>query len=211
MRKIYITVDGEVLIPSETMIGYAGEHKATTVEITLPQSWKKEGMTYYLAFNRSIDTPVGGVISDVLTPIDGVVSFALPQAVTVEGRLRMQLQARNEELVVLTAVCNLTIAHSILPAKKVDDAYSGLLDAIKVIEGPPGKPFTYEDFTEEQLAELKGEPFTYDDFTEEQLESLRGEPGKTPKNGVDYNTPEEQEEMVQKVLNSLPTWNGGIF
>lgn len=39
-----------------------------------------------------------------------------------------------------------------------------------------GLPFTYEDFTPEQLAELKGDkgdPFTYDDFTAAQIEMLQ--------------------------------------
>lgn len=44
-----------------------------------------------------------------------------------------------------------------------------------------GDPFTYSDFTPEQLALLKGEKgnsFTYEDFTPEQLAALKGEPGK---------------------------------
>ena len=53
-----------------------------------------------------------------------------------------------------------------------------------------GKAFTYEDFTEEQLAALvgpqgpegpqgpKGEPFRYEDFTLVQLEQLTGPEGK---------------------------------
>lgn len=43
-----------------------------------------------------------------------------------------------------------------------------------------GEPFTFEDFTSEQLALLKGEkgdPFTFDDFTPEQLALLKGEKG----------------------------------
>ena len=46
--------------------------------------------------------------------------------------------------------------------------------------GPKGDPFTYNDFTEEQLQILrgpKGDPFTYNDFTEEQLQILRGPKG----------------------------------
>ena len=54
--------------------------------------------------------------------------------------------------------------------------------------GPKGDPFTYDDFTPEQLESLrgpvghqgipgiqgpKGDPFTYDDFTPEQLEALK--------------------------------------
>ena len=46
--------------------------------------------------------------------------------------------------------------------------------------GPKGDAFTYEDFTEEQLAALKGDkgdPFTYEDFTPEQLAALKGDKG----------------------------------
>jgi hypothetical protein len=53
------------------------------------------------------------------------------------------------------------------------------LDALK---GEKGDPFTYEDFTQEQLEALKvkgdqGDPFTYEDFTQEQLDALKGEKG----------------------------------
>lgn len=66
-----------------------------------------------------------------------------------------------------------------------------------------GDPFTYSDFTPEQLAALKGEkgdPFTYADFTPEQLASLKGKDGAdgkdgkdgyTPQKGVDYFTDED--------------------
>ena len=62
-------------------------------------------------------------------------------------------------------------------------------------KGDKGDAFTYEDFTEEQLAALKGEKgdaFTYADFTAEQLARLKGEKGDTgqdgytPKKGIDY-------------------------
>ncbi|MFI9579671.1 BppU family phage baseplate upper protein [Staphylococcus capitis] len=56
-------------------------------------------------------------------------------------------------------------------------------------DGVDGKSFTYSDFTQKQLADLKGEQgpkgdkgdsFTYQDFTPEQLASLRGPKGDTP-------------------------------
>ncbi len=64
---------------------------------------------------------------------------------------------------------------------------------VPVVRGDQGEPFTYDDFTEEQLAALKGEQgdqgeqgekgdigtaFTYDDFTAEQLAALKGEQGE---------------------------------
>lgn len=80
--------------------------------------------------------------------------------------------------------------------------------------GIKGDPFTYDDFTEEQLAALKGEkgdPFTYDDFTEEQLAALKGTDGKTPVRGTDYWTDADKTEIVNDVLSALPTWTGGSY
>ena len=61
---------------------------------------------------------------------------------------------------------------------------------LKGDKGDKGDPFTFEDFTEEQLAALKGEkgdkgdPFTYDDFTDKQLANLKGEKGDPGKDGL---------------------------
>ena len=88
---------------------------------------------------------------------------------------------------------------------KEANGYSGILrvkDAngkwveIPAIIGKQGEAFTYEDFTPEQLAELKGQKgdaFTYEDFTPEQLEALRGEKGD-PFTYEDF-TPEQLEEL----------------
>lgn len=64
--------------------------------------------------------------------------------------------------------------------------------------GPKGDPFTYEDFTPEQLNALKvkgdkgdpgiqgpkGEPFRYSDFTSDQLDILRGPMGPRGADGL---------------------------
>ena len=50
----------------------------------------------------------------------------------------------------------------------------------------------------------KGDPFTYKDFTPEQLALLKGEPGLTPVRGTDYYTEADKTEMVQAVLAALP-------
>lgn len=72
----------------------------------------------------------------------------------------------------------------IFKGPKGDTGEQGAQGAIG-LQGPKGEPFRYEDFTPEQLANLKGEqgvqgipgedgkPFTYSDFTQEQLESLK--------------------------------------
>ena len=69
----------------------------------------------------------------------------------------------------------------------------------------------------------KGDPFTYADFTPEQLEALRGpqgpqgEPGPrgadghTPVKGTDYWTADDQQAIVNDVLMALPTWEGGSY
>ena len=59
-------------------------------------------------------------------------------------------------------------------------------------KGDTGDPFTYSDFTDEQLAGLKGpkgdkgdkgDPFTYSDFTDGQLEALQGPKGDKGEKG----------------------------
>lgn len=52
--------------------------------------------------------------------------------------------------------------------------------------------------------DLKGDPFTYDDFTPEQLEALKGADGKTPVKGTDYFTEQDKSELVDAVLARLP-------
>lgn len=68
----------------------------------------------------------------------------------------------------------------------LDNGFKGTekewLESLKGKPGTKGEPFTYNDFTQEQLDSLKGEkgdPFTYIDFTQEQLEKLKGEQGKS--------------------------------
>lgn len=76
------------------------------------------------------------------------------------------------------------------------------------IKGDKGDPFTYEDFTEEQLAALKGEkgdPFTYDDFTEEQLAALKGEKGD---DGADAPVTRLCEFIYGTQTSSTNIWTG---
>lgn len=59
---------------------------------------------------------------------------------------------------------------------------------VDYFDGEKGDPFTYEDFTEEQLASLKGE---------------KGENGYTPQKGVDYWTSEEIEDIAWSITESI--------
>lgn len=54
----------------------------------------------------------------------------------------------------------------------------------------------------------KGDPFTYKDFTAEQLEELKGAPGRTPVKGVDYATPAEEQEFISAVLRAVKESGG---
>lgn len=92
-------------------------------------------------------------------------------------------------------------------------------------KGDKGDAFTYEDFTEEQLAALKGakgDAFTYSDFTEEQLAKLKGEKGDTgqdgytPKKGIDYfdgakGDPFTYEDFTPEQLATLKGEKGDAF
>lgn len=46
---------------------------------------------------------------------------------------------------------------------------------------------------------------------EKTFDVMDGKDGYTPVKGTDYFTPSDKSEMVQSVLNSLPTWNGGSY
>lgn len=87
------------------------------------------------------------------------------------------------------------------------------------VPGEKGDPFTYDDFTEEQLANLKGEqgiqgekgedgkPFTYEDFTEEQLEELKGQDGK---DGVDGKDGLNGKDGVDGI-SATHSWDGTVL
>lgn len=73
------------------------------------------------------------------------------------------------------------------------------LEALRGPKGDPGTPVSHvwngtvlevtsaSGTTSVDLKGEKGNAFTYEDFTEEQLAELKGEPGYTPQKGIDYN------------------------
>lgn len=98
----------------------------------------------------------------------------------------------------------------------------GTIGAVKGDKGDKGDPFTYEDFTPEQLESLKGpkgdkgetgdkgNSFMYDDFTAEQLAALKGDKGDKGDKGeqgekgnpLTYNdlTNEQKKDLVKDVV-----------
>lgn len=70
-------------------------------------------------------------------------------------------------------------------------------------KGDKGDPFTYADFTPEQLEALKGpkgdkgDPFTYADFTAEQLEALKGPKGDKGDDGASATADNAHQLLLQ--------------
>lgn len=50
-----------------------------------------------------------------------------------------------------------------------------------------------------------------DKYGKKTVEIRDGEDGYSPIYGVDYFTPADKSELVQSVLNALPTWEGGVY
>lgn len=106
---------------------------------------------------------------------------------------------------------------------------SSLLSTTIGIPGPKGDPFTFKDFTPEQLEALKvkgdkgdegpegkqgpqglpgiqgipGKAFTYNDFTADQLEALRGPQGPAPDTSAFM-----VKSDLQLIINELKKLNG---
>ena len=72
-------------------------------------------------------------------------------------------------------------------------------DGVAGPQGPQGEPGIQGE---------KGDPFTYADFTEEQLSALTGPAGHTPIRGTDYWTADDKTEIVNSVLAALPAAEG---
>ena len=78
-------------------------------------------------------------------------------------------------------------------------------------QGEKGDPFTYADFTAEQLAALKGEKGDTGPQGLKGDTGQKGADGNTPMRGTDYWTADDQKQIVSDVLAALPTWDGGAY
>lgn len=139
---------------------------------------------------------------------DGVLSWTTAKAaVFVEGATNTdgawsgELSELKQMEAAVSKVLDSEAARETAEQRRETDTAAAIQEAKEAAEiaknakGEKGDPFTYADFTAEQLAGLKGEKgdaFTYADFTAEQLEKLKGEKGDkgeqgyTPRKGIDY-------------------------
>ena len=75
-------------------------------------------------------------------------------------------------------------------------------ELLKGDKGDKGDPFTYADFTQEQLLSLKGEKGDKGDTGAQGIQGEKGADGYTPVKGTDYFTDADKAEIVKEVLAS---------
>ncbi len=85
----------------------------------------------------------------------------------------------------------------------IDTEFAVTSDMAIAFKGDKGDPFTYADFTPEQIESLKvkgdkGEPFVYEDFTPEQLSLLKGEKGEMAEVSMTINS---NGELIATIYN----------
>ena len=88
-----------------------------------------------------------------------------------------------------------------VPMPPPDDVYNQIIGLIEsgMLVGPPGPPGEQGE---------KGDPFTYEDFTEEQLAALKGEQGEKGEKGdtpdmSKYYTAEQTDEVIAPLQNEV--------
>ena len=135
-RTITLTVNDDELIASQSLGGFEGEHRATVLNIKIPQSWNSTVYNYMLKLESGGQT----YYTEILRP---PLRFAVPQAVMREGTLYVQLKVYQGELLIReSGLCSLKIKKSLNPTEEVDNKLAGLLDeaAAKYIEAAYNPP-----------------------------------------------------------------------
>ena len=101
--------------------------------------------------------------------------------------------------------CNINLSDIEGLEEKLLEFINNNLGNLKGEKGDKGDPFTYSDFTEEQLTALKGadgekgekgDPFKFSDFTEEQLAALKGADGEKGDKGDSFKYEDFTEEQL---------------
>ena len=98
-------------------------------------------------------------------------------------------------------------------------------------QGDKGDPFVYEDFTAEQISNLRGATIvsieridgtgsagttdlykiTMSDGTASTFTVYNGVDGYTPQKGVDYFTDADKQDIIDAVIGNLPTAEGSVY
>lgn len=125
MRIIDLTVEGDTLVPSNLLAGQTGEHQDTALTLTLPEEWADFTCTfrfYIPSQNKHYQS----------MPLTEPVSFPLPQALMVAGKLLVYLDARKGHVVHRTGAATLWVEESPDWGGTVEltaDSYEGLVEA----------------------------------------------------------------------------------
>ena len=125
MRIIDLTVEGDALVPSDLIAGQTGEHQDTALTITLPEEWADFTCTfrfYIPSQNKHYQT----------LPLTEPVSFLLPQALMMAGKLLVYLDARKDHVVLRTRAATLWVEESpdwCGAMELTADSYEGLVEA----------------------------------------------------------------------------------
>lgn len=163
------------------------------------------------------------LLSRLATVAQGTLTFVVCARKTVDSTIVSEWNSTTASLNVLGGLeaeqavveQNSSLISQIVDASNeaIEKADQALELVTQSVKGDKGDPFTYADFTPEQLANLKGEqgaqgeqgaPFTYSDFTPEQLANLKGEPGEKG----DPGQPFTYEDFTPEQLASLKGESG---
>lgn len=189
--------------------GYVGEHNESKLIVKLPNRMIRDDISYYYfefqtVLQEHITSP--NVYKNTLSTNNEISIVLWEQLLPSAGNLKFCVNAielgENDTVTIKgkTSVCTLNILESptgedvLIDSKSskeelqksIDSALKEAKEGIqKGDKGDPGEkgekgdPFTYEDFTAEQLANLKGKDGT------------NGIDGYTPQKGIDYFTDED--------------------
>lgn len=174
-----VTVDdvtNTVTMPNELVAGDVdisafGEHPVTGVRITTIPVKKKIDKSGFVGDGETPIPPTPDLYTQLLRRIENATAGEVSEE-QIAAAVEQYLKEHPIEGGVDEEQLNQAVEAALTEAKE-----SG------AFKGEPGyTPQKNIDYFDGE----KGDPFTYEDFTEEQLEALKGKDGYTPKKNVDY-------------------------
>lgn len=122
-RSVTLTLDGSSLTASSRQAGYAGEHCATRLILSLPPELIAPEYTYQLCVSA------GGTVRRALLRYDNL-NFDLPVAVMAAGTIFVSLVISDGTRIIRKAnICPLEVSPSLeTPDDDIDNRYTGLLE-----------------------------------------------------------------------------------